>query len=312
MNKEIHAVTGAFGYSGRYIAQLLLDQGKEVITLTNSPGRANPFGGKVKAYPYDFDDPERLGDPLSGAEVLHNTYWIRFAEKGFGYDRAVENSRKLFSAAKKAGVRRVVHISVTNPSEDPGLPYFSGKARVEKALVETGLSYAILRPAVLFGGEGILINNIAWMLRLLPVATILGDGKYLLQPVYVGDLAKIAVEQAGRTGNTIINAIGPETFAYEDIVRMLGREIGKERPVVHVPPAVGLMAGRLIGAILRDIVVTRDEVKGLMENKLYVDAPPAGTTSLTAWVKENRDKIGLRYASELARRRDRVKPYSAL
>jgi NADH dehydrogenase len=311
MNQETQAVTGAFGYTGRYIAQELLDEGKEVITLTNSPRRADPFAGKVKAYPYDFDDPEGLVASLSGAAVLYNTYWIRFGEKGFGYDRAVENSKRLFSAAKKAGVKRVVHISVTNASEDSELPYFSGKAKVEKALAQTGPSYAILRPAALFGGDGILINNIAWMLRILPVMGIFGDGKYRLQPIYVGDLAEIAVKQAGRTENTIINAIGPETFAYEDLVRMIGRTIGKERPVVHIPPALGLLAGRLLGPVLRDIVVTKDEVKGLMENKLYVDAPPAGSTSLTAWVREHRDGIGRKYASELARRRDRVKPYGA-
>ena len=212
---QTHAVTGAFGYSGKYITWKLLDKGHKVITLTNSLQRANPFGEKVQAYEFSFDKPKKLIDVLKGVSVLYNTYWIRFNHKMFAYANAVENSIILFNAAKEAGVERIVHISITNPSENSHLEYFSGKARLEKTLKNLGLSYSILRPTVLFGREDILINNIVWALRRLPFFGVFGNGQYRLQPIYVGDLAKLAVEQGENQKNIIINAIGPETFTYK-------------------------------------------------------------------------------------------------
>ena len=217
--KELHVVTGAFGYSGKYIAARLLQADHQVRTLTNSIDRPSPFREKIEAHLFHFDDADKLVDSLRGAAVLYNTYWVRFNYTDFQHSIAVNNTLKLFQAAKQAGVGRVVHVSITNPTEDAPLEYFKGKARLERALQETGLSYAILRPTVLFGKEDILINNIAWTLRRFPVFGVFGDGQYRLQPIYVDDLAKLAVEQGRRDANTIIDAIGPETFTYRELVQ---------------------------------------------------------------------------------------------
>ena len=235
----IHAVTGAYGYSGKYIAQRLLNEGHTVVTLTNSLSRANPFGDRLKAVPFHFDQLDLLVNHLRGVSVLYNTYWVRFNHRLFTHADAVRNTLTLFDAAKKAGVQRIVHISITNPSEDSPLEYFRGKALLEKALISSGLSYAILRPAVLFGKEDILINNIAWALRHLPVFGVFGNGTYRLQPIYVDDLARLAVEQGQSRENIIINAIGPETFTYRELVARIGQLIGKERPIISVPPWLG-------------------------------------------------------------------------
>ena len=303
MQKTIHAVTGAFGYSGKYIAQKLLDRGHEVITLTNSPDRADPFEGQVKAFPFNFDKPEELTESLRGVSVLYNTYWVRFNHKMFQHADAVRNTITLFEAAKAAQVERIVHVSITNPSEDSPLEYFSGKARLERALKESGISYAILRPTVLFGKEDILINNIAWALRKLPVFGVFGDGRYRLQPIYVDDLATLAVEEGEKRDNVTINAIGPETFTYRELAKAISKAIGKRRPIVSVPPTFGYLTGWLLGKLLGDVMITREEVKGLMADLLYVDSPPTGTTSLTTWICENAETLGKKYASELARRK---------
>ena len=173
------------------------EQGENVITLTNSSSRANPFGGRVRAFPFHFERPDLLVQHLKDVSVLYNTYWVRFGP----HADAVRNTLALFEAAKEAGVERIVHVSITNPSEDSPLEYFRGKAKLEKALVNSGISYAILRPAVLFGKEDILINNIAWTLRHLPVFGVFGDGRYRLQPIYVDDLASLAVEQGKSRAN---------------------------------------------------------------------------------------------------------------
>ncbi len=310
MNKnEIHAVTGAFGYSGRYIAARLLEQGRTVVTLTNSLNRTNPFGGRVRAFPLSFGEPDKLAAALSGVDVLYNTYWVRFNHRMFTHGQAVENTLVLFEAARRAVVRRVVHISITNPTEDSPLEYFAGKARLEQALRESGLSYAILRPTVLFGREDILINNIAWALRRFPFFAVFGDGSYRLQPIHVDDLAELAVAEGMRTENVVVNAIGPETFTYRELVKAVGEAIGRPRILVNVPPGMGCVLGKMLGWFMRDIFITRDEICGLMSELLHVNTPPTGKTPLTAWMKKNAATLGLRYASELDRRRDRQMPY---
>lgn len=306
------AVTGAFGYSGKYIARRLLAAGRRVRTLTQSPARSQAAGGGLESVDvrgFHFDRPELLVEALRGVEVLYNTYWVRFNHRDFTFAEAVRNTRTLFTAAREAGVKRVVHVSITNPSLDSHLEYFRGKAQLELSLQESGMSHAILRPAVLFGKEDILINNIAWMLRRFPVFGIFGDGCYLLQPIYVDDLAQLAVEQGQRSDNRIVEAIGPEIFTYRGLVERIGGILGCQRPVVSVPPWLGYAVGWLLGALVRDVVITRDEIEGLMEGRLYVDAHPAGGTRLTDWARENRDWLGRRYATELGRRRDRGAAY---
>jgi NADH dehydrogenase len=309
---EIHVVTGAFGYSGKYIAKQLLDEGYQVRTLTDSVNRINPFGNRIKAYPFNFDNPERLVESLKGASVLYNTYWVRFNYAEFRQSIAVTNTIKLFNVAKRAGVKRIVHISITNPSEDSHLEYFRGKARLERALIESGISYAILRPALLFGKEDILINNIAWMLRRFPVFGVFGDGNYKLRPIYVDDLARLSVKEGKEKENRIIDAVGPETFTYLYLVREIGRIIGKERRFIFIPDTVGYFLGWIVGKVLGDIIITRDEIEGLKTNLLYTDSPAAGSTRLTDWARENSSVLGLHYASELARRRNRIELYEKL
>ena len=308
---QIHAVTGAFGYSGKYIAQRLLDKGHQVITLTNSLNRPNQFRDKVRIFPFNFDKPTELAESLRGVSVLYNTYWIRFNHPLFTQAEAVKNTIILFQAAQAAGVERIIHISITNPAENSPLEYFSSKAKLEKALKETGISYAILRPTVLFGKEDILINNIAWLLRRLPVFGVFGDGRYRLQPIYVDDLAALAVRQGEHRENVIINAIGPETFTFRELVRKIAEIIGIKRLIVSLPPLWGYVLGAIIGKLMCDVIITRAEIEGLMADLLYVDAPPMGKTKLTDWARRHADTLGREYTSELARRQDRQTEYKS-
>jgi NADH dehydrogenase len=304
-------VTGAFGYSGRYIARRLLGAGHSVLTLTNSLKRNNPFGGLVQAFPFHFSQPEFLRQTLQGADVLVNTYWVRFNHRLFNHDEAVANTKVLLQAAKDAGVRRIVHVSITNPDIHSDLPYFRGKAELESFLASLGVSYCILRPAVLFGKEDVLVNNIAWSLRHLPVFGVFGDGDYKLQPIYVDDLASAAVEKATGGKNEIINAIGPETFTYRELVETVRRLLGLKRLVAGVPPELGYWACRVTGLIVRDVIITREEIRGLMEGRLCVEAPPLGATKLTEWVERHKDTLGRHYTSEMARRVDRFAEYQS-
>lgn len=307
----LHAVTGAFGFSGQYITKRLLAAGEDVITLTNSPKRPSSFGGKVRAYPFRFDDPAAMAESLAGVDVLYNTYWVRFNREGmFSHSGAVRNTEALFEAAKLAGVRRVVHVSITNANEYSPLEYFRGKGVLERVLKASGLSYAIVRPAVLFGPEDILINNIAWTLRRFPVFAMFGDGRYHIQPIHVDDLAKLMVSQGAAKDNVTVDAVGPEDYEYRDLVTMMKKELGLRRFIIGIPPEWGYRASLVIGKLVGDVFVTREEIEGLMADTLHAPgATPTGETRLSDWVRENRDVLGKRYAGEMPRRTDRGKAY---
>ncbi len=306
----IHAVTGAFGFSGKYITRLLLDKGEKVMTLTNSTQRNNEFGNRIDVSPYYFDQPDKLTEALKGVSVLYNTYWVRFNHSTFQHSEAVKNTLILFDAARKAGVQRVVHTSITNPDENSPLEYFAGKGILEKALIHSGMDYSILRPAVLFGDEDILINNIAWMIRKFPVFGTFGDGSYKLQPIFVEDYAALAVRHGGETSNIIVDTIGPETFTYRQLVKAMSKIIlGKERTVFPMPDELGYWVSKLVGWIMGDNVVTREEIKGLKANLLYTESLPAGSTKLTDWITIHKNTIGKKYANELKRRLNRSVAY---
>lgn len=309
---ELHVVTGAFGYTGRYIAERLIAQGKRVRTLTNSPDRVNPFGENVEVHPFNFDSPQKLVESLRGVKVLYNTYWVRFNHKLFTHAQAVANTKVLFAAAKEAGVERIVHVSITKPSLDSPLEYFSGKAELEQALKETGVSYAILRPAVLFGGRDILINNIAWVVRRFPLIGVFGDGKYRLQPLHVEDMADLAVAQGTLREDVTIDAIGPETFTYKELMQEVAKILGKKRLIIGVPPVIGFAVGWVVGKMVGDVTITRDEIKGLMWDLLYTDSPPAGERKLTDWARAHKDELGRRYANEVGRRIEKRKGYEEM
>jgi len=295
------AVTGAFSYSGKYIARRLLKRGEEVITLTGHPNRLDPFDGKVKVYPLDFDNAAELATSLGDIHTLYNTYWVRFDRGENTQPRAVENTRKLVQAAVKAGVRRIVHISITNPSPDSHLPYFWGKAANEQAVIESGLSYAILRPTVLFGAEDILINNIAWLLRRFPFFATPGDGDYRLQPVFVDDLAELALDVGYARGNIIWDAVGPDIFTFDEMVRLIGHTLGLSRGLLHVSPKLALAAAQFLSLFVGDVLLTPEEVDGLMAGLLVSNEPPRCKTKLADWLEANKESVGVRYASELAR-----------
>jgi len=299
--QELNVVTGAFGYTGKYITRKLLSMGKRVKTLTGHPNRPNPFGNQISVTPFHFDNPAELTKSLQGATTLYNTYWVRFPYGQVTYDKAVAQTKTLINAAREAGIRRIVHISITNASEESPFPYFRGKGILEKAVIHSGLSYAIIRPTVIFGHEDILINNIAWFLRKFPVFAIPGEGDYRLQPVFVEDVAGIAVNAGQSNDNMIVDAVGPEIFKYEELIRLIADRVQSKARIIHLRPGLALFLSKFIGYMVNDVVLTRDEVEGLIANLLVSKNPPTGKTRLSGWLNQHADTIGTKYASELNR-----------
>jgi uncharacterized protein YbjT (DUF2867 family) len=299
--QELDVVTGAFGYTGKYITQRLLDAGRRVRTITGHPHRKNGFGNQVEIASMDFSDRAGLVQSLRDASVLYNTYWVRFNHGRATFEEAVTNSLMLIQAAREAGIRKIVHLSIANPSLDSSLPYYSGKALVEKAIMGSGLSYAILRPTVIFGVEDILINNIAWFARRFPVFAIPGSGQYQLQPIFVEDLAELATSSARQENSLVLDAVGPEIFTFQDLVRRIALVVGAKPRFIHVSPRTAFQMLRFVGPLVGDVILTREEIEGLMANLLLSKQPATGQTRFTTWLAQNATALGKQYNSELQR-----------
>jgi nucleoside-diphosphate-sugar epimerase len=298
---ETDLVTGAFSYSGSRIAEVLLESGREVRTLTYHPERQHPLQDRVEAFPYRFDDPSALARSLEGVTTLYNTYWVRFERGRTTFATAVANSRALFEAARRAGVARIVHVSIANPSLDSPLPYYRGKALVEQALSASDVPYAIVRPTWFFGGRDILTNNIAWVVRRMPVFVVPGDGRYLVQPVHVDDFVQICLRAARGDTDAITDAVGPDTMAYEQLVRAVRDALGRRTPILHASPAAVAALSHTLGVVVRDVVLTADEIRGLTAGLLVSYQPALGRVSFLEWMKENASTLGRAYANELDR-----------
>ncbi len=296
-----HAVTGALGFSGRHLTARLLEQGDDVVNLTNHPDRPDPFTGRVSAEPLGFDRPQQLAAALDGVDTLFNTYWVRFPRGGLTHAVAVRNSIILIEAARAAGVRRIVHVSIANASPTSRLSYYRGKAQVEAALARSGVSHAVLRPTVLFGDEPILPNSIAWLLRRLPIFGIPGDGRYGVQPLHVDDLVALALEAAAREDDVICDAVGPEIYSFEELVVAIRDAVGSSSRLVQMPSPLALLAAGALGRTVGDVLLTREELEGLMDGLLVSTELPRGEHRFSDWLRDNGHWLGRAYLSEVAR-----------
>ena len=302
-------VTGAFSFTGRAIAEELLARGRNVRTLTRRDAPGDPLAARIERAELQFRDEAGLCKALDGTDTLFNTYWVRFAHGVTTFGRAVENTRLLLRVARRAGVRRVVHVSVTNPSPASPLAYFRGKAEVERDVSGSGLSYAIVRPTLVFGPRDVLVNNIAWGLRRSPVFPIAGDGSYRVQPVSVEDVATICVDAADGEEDVVLDAAGPETITYDELVRLVGAAVDSKARIVHWPTRLVLAVARAAGAVRRDVLLTAEELAGLQGSMLVSQRPPLGRASFSSWIAANGETLGRAYVSELARN---FRPYDPL
>jgi uncharacterized protein YbjT (DUF2867 family) len=297
---QTDVVTGAFGYSGAAIARELFAVGHQVRTLTGHPGNA-PAGSQIEARPLDFADAGGLERDLRGAHTLYNTYWVRFPHGGETHATAVANSRVLFAAAARAGVQRIVHVSITHADPASPYPYFSGKAAVEAYLRDLGVPYAVARPAILFGGHGVLLNNIGWLLRRLPVFAVGGRGDYRIRPIHVDDLARLCLQLGERPDSVTVDAVGPDSLAFLDMVRAIRAAVGSRALVVPAPGWAIPPLSAALGAALHDVLLTRAEYQAMADGLADSDAPATGSTSLTEWIAAHGDELGRSYANELTR-----------
>lgn len=294
------AVTGAFSFTGRAIAGRLLNEGREVVALVRRPAPVS-VDRRIRTALVSLDDPEELTDALRGVDTVYNTHWIRFERRRVTYELAMARTLRLLAAARRADVGRFVHVSVVNASDQAPTEYFREKARLEADVRASGLSYAIVRPTLTFGPRDILVNNLCWVLRRFPVFAIPGNGRYRLQPVHVEDVARIATEAGQTSGDVETDAAGPEILTFDRFARLLADAVQSRAWLIHAPSLLSWAASRTLGILVRDVMLTRDEVTELTHSLLVSDQPPRGTISLGTWAADHAADLGREYHSELTR-----------
>jgi uncharacterized protein YbjT (DUF2867 family) len=295
-------ITGASGFIGSAVTERLLPR-RSVRSLTSHPQK-NRFGDRVRSVAYDFERPERMDEAFDGADTFVHSYYIRFPHAGDTFERAVARAGVLFDRARRAGVRRIVHVSVSKANEASDLPYYRNKGRLERLVRESGLEFAILRPALVFGPGDILLNNIAWFLRRAPVFGIFGDGAYRVQPVSLDGFSALIAEAIESPGSgAITDVAGPADYTYLDMVRRIRAAVGSRAALIRMPAPLALAASWATGFLVRDVILTRDEAKGLTQEYLYSPNPRRVGGSLENWLERRdvRDYLGRSYVSELGR-----------
>ena len=196
---------------------------------------------------------------------------------------------------------RIIHLSVSHADIQSPLPYYAGKARVENILADSGIPHSILRPTLIFGEEELLVGNITWLLKKMPVFVIAGDGKYRLQPIFVKDLAQLALRESQKNGDRVINAAGPEVFKYIELIELLSEIVKSKALLIKAPPWLALALAKLLSLFLRDVLLTKDELEGLIEEHLYIGPDYIEGSQFSDWAKENAHLLGGHYSNELAR-----------
>jgi NADH dehydrogenase len=234
-------------------------------------------------------------------DLFINTYWIRIPWGGQTFDTAVHNSKLLLGAAKEAGVARVVHVSVSNAALGTNLGYYAGKNRVESYIRAELDNYAIVRPTLVVGPNDVLSNNIAWFLRHFSFFPVPDGGGCRMQPITLADTARIIVEAGESQENQQIDAAGPDIMSFREYLLLLQTACGVRRWMPAVPGWLALLILKPIEVLLRDIVLTKEELLGLEQELLVSKQAPLGTAHVDEWLMANGSAMGRTYVNDLRR-----------
>ncbi|HUO05728.1 MAG TPA: NAD(P)H-binding protein [Candidatus Binataceae bacterium] len=263
------AIAGGSGFIGSAIARRMAAAGNlEVRILSRNPEaarkRMNLPG--IEFVRGDVTEPATLVPAIAGADVIvaamqFDGYPVENSRRGLTFERVdYAGTVALIDAAKKAGARHFIYISGAASDETSSHPAFRAKGRTERAVRESGLTYTIFRPSLVYGPGGMAITMFVRMLRFAPVFGVPGTGKQKVQPVLVDDLAQcVTMAAQGRGRNGVYDIGGPDLMTFDDMMRVIMDATGYRRPLFHIP--AGLM--RAIGAVagmLPNPVFSRDAV----------------------------------------------------
>ena len=259
-------VTGGTGFVGGHVVTALLDAGKPVRCLVRDPGRAGELKGLgSELVEGDMTEPETLRGAVEGVESVVHLVAIRQGKRSEFEAVMSRGTRALLDEARRAGVRRFVHMSALGTTEETKdiVPYYGAKWDMEQAVRGSGLPHVIFRPSFVFAPDGGILPTFRKLAKLTPVTPIAGSGEQRLQPIWAEDLAACFVRALDDDGvtNRTLELGGPDVVSWNTFWARLKQALGVRRPSLHVPMALmranALVTERLPG----NIPLTRDLLK---------------------------------------------------
>ncbi len=281
---KLVTIYGGSGFVGRYIARRMAKEGWRVRVAVRRPNEAlfvRPYGvvGQVEPILCNIRDDASVKAAMEGAEAVVNCVGI-LAELGPNSFDAVqhEGAARIARIAAETGVERLVHVSAIGASMEAASAYAQSKARGEAAILAHFGTAMILRPSIIFGPEDQFFNRFAGMARLGPILPVVG-AETKFQPVYVEDVARAAVMGVtGQAAPGVYELGGPQVASFRTLMQDMLRIINRRRLILNMPfwianiMAFGFdMAQKVSFGILRNGMITRDQVKNLRNDNVVGD-----------------------------------------
>jgi NADH dehydrogenase len=266
-------VAGASGFVGRHVAEALRACGHVVVGIDRGTRPAPPGVVQVRC---DLGAEDVPAEALAGAGAVVNLVGIKRPTAHQGFEEAhVAATRRLIDGARRAGIGRLVHVSVVCRRPDPGLAYHDTKWRAEALVRDSGLAATILRPGVIYGPGDDMITHLVKMIRFAPIFPVVGDGGSLLQPVDVRDVALAVVRALERpeSAGHGYDVVGPERLRLRDVVRTVAEGAGLSLAIVPTPRAVMRPAVALMSAVSDRALSTPSQLRMLEEGMVGDPAP---------------------------------------
>ncbi len=252
-------ITGATGYIGRHLVARLVQQGERPRCLVRDLKRAGQIlpGAKVDLVQGDTTQPGTLRLVMQGVDTVIHTAFITAERKqsaGNHYDTTnVEGTANVVKAAKSAGVSRIIAVSGLGTKPDKPGSYMQGRYLAEQMIKESGMTWTIIQPSVLFGKDAPFIKGLTDLIRTSPVVPLIGGGKIMFQPIYVEDVVSVIVEvlnEPERTANKTFTIGGPEYYSFTGIVTMLTHAMHKKRIMAPAPRQLVGIGAAVMEAVL--------------------------------------------------------------
>lgn len=273
-------VLGGSGFVGAHVCEQLVERGYRVTVPTRDRERAKglillPTAEVMTA---DVHDAATLRHLVSRCDAVVNLVGVLHGGRGkAGFDEAhVGLARKVAEACRKAGVRRLLHMSALNADPKGPSEYLRSKGEAERIVRESGLDFTIFRPSVVFGREDRFLNLFAKLQALLPVM-VLGSPNAKFQPIYVEDVARVYAESLARLESVgkSYDLVGPKVYTLRELVEYAGERAGHRRPIIGLGPRLSYLQAAVM-ELMPGNLLTRDNVRSMSVDNVSSAPLPFG------------------------------------
>ncbi len=278
MTQKLITIFGGAGFIGRHLVKLLAEKGWRIRVISRKPalcGHLQPLGevGQIVVQSVDLKDDQALKTLLQGSDAVVNLIGILFENASQKFDDVqAALPGRIATAASRAGVGHMVHLSAIGADPEAKSAYARSKGEGERALRQAFENAVILRPSIIIGPEDGFFNRFAAMARLSPALPLIGGGETRFQPVYVADVAAAivaSITQSQARGQTF-ELGGPKVYSFADLMRYMLKVIGRKRFLVTLPFGLATMQARIL-EMLPAPLLTRDQVELLKADNVVAE-----------------------------------------